>query len=89
MSQEKLNLKVERLYRFEGDGAMKAFADIVFNDSILIKGLRVIEGKKGLFISMPKLQGKDKKWYDTIMPLNIEVKNQISEAVLSAYNLKE
>jgi stage V sporulation protein G len=67
---------------------MKAFADIVVNDAVLLKGIRVIEGKKGLFVSMPKLQGKDKKWYDTIMPLNIEVKNQISEVVLKAYNSK-
>jgi len=82
----KLSLKVERLYRFDGDGPMKAFADIVVNEALLIKGIRVIEGKKGMFISMPKMQGKDKKWYETIRPLSIEAKNEISEVVLSAYN---
>jgi stage V sporulation protein G len=86
MSKENLNFKVERLYRFDGDGPMKAFADIVINEALLIKGIRVIEGKKGLFVSMPKMQGKDKKWYDTIRPLNNEAKNEISEVVLSAYN---
>ncbi len=88
MSQEKLSLKIERLYRFEGDGAMKAFADIVIDEALLIKGLRVIQGKNGLFVSMPKMQGKDKKWYDTIKPLTPEVKSGISEAVLKAYQEK-
>lgn len=88
MSENNLNLRVERLYRFEGDGAMKAFADIVINDAVLIKGLRVIEGTKGLFVSMPKMQGKDKKWYETIRPLSKEVKKEISDVVLSNYNAK-
>ncbi len=86
--ENNLNLKVERLYRFDGDGAMKAFADIVINDAVLIKGIRVLEGKKGVFVSMPKMQGKDKKWYETVKPLNDEVKNEISEVVLAAFNGK-
>lgn len=83
-----LNLRVERLYRFEGDGAMKAFADIVINDAFLIKGIRVIEGSKGLFVSMPRTQGKDKKWYETFKPLNNDAKAEISQVVLAAYNAK-
>ncbi len=89
MSETNLNFKVDRLYRLEGDGAMKAFADISINDSLVIKGLRVLDGKKGVFVSLPKIQGKDKKWYDTIKPLNDEVKNRISEVVLKAYQNKE
>lgn len=88
MSENSLSLKVERLYRFDGDGAMKAFADIVINEAILIKGIRVIEGKNGAFVSMPKMQGKDKKWYETVKPLSDEVKNEISNVVLTAFNSK-
>ena len=83
--ENKVNFKIGRLHRLETDGAIKAFVDIVVNDALLIKGLRVIEGKKGLFVSMPKDQGKDKRWYDTIMPLTKEAREEISSAVLSAY----
>ena len=85
MSNSKLELKIARLHKLETDSAMKAFADIVINDSLLIKGLRIIEGKNGLFVSMPKDQGKDKRWYDLMRPLNKETKAEISSVVLTAY----
>ena len=46
-------VKAVRLHRFDSDSKTKAFADIAIGDFI-VKGLRVVEGKKGLFISMPQ-----------------------------------
>ena len=66
---------------------VKAFVDIVVNDAILIKGIRVIEGKKGMFVSMPSEQGKDEKWYDRVRCLSDEVKDLVSERVLEGYRL--
>jgi stage V sporulation protein G len=54
-------------------------------DSIVIKGLRVVEGEKGLFVSMPREEGKDGKWYNTIIPLKREIKDEIEKLVLEAY----
>ena len=82
---DSINLKVARLHRFETDGAMKAFADVVINDALVIKGLRVVEGKKGVFVSMPQQQGKDRKWYDTVLPLTPEVRDEITRVILEAY----
>ena len=84
----KLTFTVSRLYKLEGEGAMRAFADVAINDSLLIRGLRVVEGQKGIFVSMPKQQGKDSKWYDTIRPLSTQVRDEISDAVLKAYKDK-
>jgi len=85
MSQNTLTFKVARLHKLEGDGAMRAFVDLSVNDSLIIKGLRVIEGKNGAFVAMPKQQGKDSRWYDTVLPLNQEAKDGISSTVLAAY----
>jgi len=79
------NITVDRLNRFEGEGTARAFCDLSISGSLLIKGIRVVEGKNGLFVSMPRQQGKDGKWYSTVMPLTEEAKQQISEAVLNAY----
>lgn len=83
-----LTFKVSRLYKLEGDSAMKAFVDLAINDSLVIRGLRIIEGQKGTFVSMPKQQGKDSKWYDTVRPLTPGVRNEISKVVLDAYEAK-
>jgi len=78
-------IEVVRLNRLEGDGSLKAFCDISFFNTLIIKGLRVVNGKNGLFVSMPREQGKDGKWYQTVKPLSNEVKKVIEHAVLESY----
>ena len=85
METSVLEIQVQRMYRFETDRPLKAFADIVVNDVLLIKGVRVMDGQKGLFVSMPREQSKDKKWYDSVRCLTKEIRDQITEVVLSAY----
>ena len=80
-----LEIKVQRIQRMENGNGLKAFADIAVNDSLLIKGLRVIEGKNGLFISLPQQQGRDNKWYDSVKCLSNNVREYISDIVLYAY----
>ncbi|MDD5120260.1 MAG: SpoVG family protein [Candidatus Omnitrophica bacterium] len=77
-------ISVSRIYKLETDSKLKAFADVSFS-GILIKGFSVVNGEKGLFVSMPRHQGKDGKWYDTVYPESKELKLQLSEAVLEAY----
>ena len=77
-------IQVSRLHRFDGESKLKAFVDISFA-GIVIKGLSVVSGSKGLFVSMPRHQGKDGKWYDTVFPTTKELREQLSEAVLTAY----
>jgi len=85
MANGGLKLEVSRLHKLDGTGATKAFCDLSVLDSIVIKGLRVVEGEKGLFVGMPSEEGKDGKWYATIIPLKREVKNEIERVVLEAY----
>jgi stage V sporulation protein G len=82
---EQLGLTVKRINRWDGEGTTKAFCDVAIAESFLVKGIRVVEGKKGLFVSMPREQGKDGQWYGTFIPLNKEAHQKISEAVLAAY----
>ncbi len=82
---EDLKLAVTRLHKLDGNSATKAFCDVSVLDSLVINGLRVVEGKEGLFVSMPREEGKDGKWYNTVIPLKREVKDQIERIVLEAY----
>ena len=77
-------ISVSRIHKLEGDSKLKAFADVSFS-GIVIKGFSVVNGEKGLFVSMPRHQGKDGKWRDTVTPATKELKQQLSEAVLEAY----
>jgi stage V sporulation protein G len=79
-------IEVARVHRIEGDSSLKAFADVMIEDAFVIKGIRVIEGKNGLFVAMPKSEGKDGKWYEIVKILDDKVKEEFEKAVLEAYN---
>ena len=89
MENQTLEFKVERIHKLDGNGATKAFCDISIANTFLIKGLRIVSGKEGLFVSMPSEQGKDGKWYDTVHPLSRSVRQQLEDIVLSAYEDRE
>jgi stage V sporulation protein G len=77
-------VEVVRLYRFEGESKVKAFADVAIGDFI-VKGLKLVEGEKGLFLSMPQEKSKDGKWYNSFYPTTKEAKHKLQETVLAAY----
>ena len=80
MSQVKF--AVEKMFRLPDAGSLKAFADVSVNDVLVIKGVRVLSGKKGLFVSMPAEQGKDNRWYDQVVLKSAEVYESFSRTVL-------
>ncbi|MFA5114538.1 MAG: SpoVG family protein [Candidatus Omnitrophota bacterium] len=81
---EGTDLKVVRLYRLEGDSKTKAFVDIALGDFI-VKGLKVLEGKNGLFLGMPQEKAKDGKWYNAFYPATKEARSSLTDAVLAVY----
>lgn len=85
MMDENLKLEVVRLHKLDGTGSTKAFCDLSILDTFVVKGLRIVAGEKGLFVSMPREEGKDGKWYNTVIPLKREVKDEIERLVLEAY----
>ncbi len=89
MATQGLGLEVKRVLRLDGNGTTKAFCDVAIAGSFVIKGVRVIEGKKGVFVSLPREQGKNGQWYDTVSPLTKEAREQLTEVVLEAYTAKE
>lgn len=77
-------IQVSRIYRVSGESKLRAFADVSLA-GIVVKGFSVVNGSKGLFVSMPRHQGKDGKWYNTVYPTTKELKDQLCGAVLTAY----
>lgn len=85
MSVAVLDVKIMKIHRIAEGGKLKAFVDLSVNDALIIKGIRVVDGKDGLFMSMPSEQGKDEKWYERVRCLNKEVRGLIETTVLDAY----
>ncbi len=64
---------------------LKAFANVTFDDAFVIRGMKVISGNKGLFISMPSRKRPDGTYQDIAHPVNTDMRRHLERAVLEAY----
>jgi stage V sporulation protein G len=64
-----------------------AFANITFDSCFVVRGLKVLEGSKGLFVVMPSRKVKGDDYRDIAHPITAEFKDYIQKEVLNAYEL--
>ncbi len=64
---------------------LRAVASITIDECFVIHDIKVIEGKDGLFISMPSRKTPDGEFKDIVHPINTETREMIKSAVLEAY----
>jgi stage V sporulation protein G len=64
---------------------LKAFASITFDDSFVVRGLKVISGSQGYFVSMPSRKRKDGTYQDIAHPVNNDMRKEIEDSVLDAF----
>ena len=80
-----MDVEATGIWPANGGSAIKAFCDLTFDKQLVVKGFRVMDGKKGTFVSPPREVGKDGRWYDKVYPLGEELKGKVEAAVLEAY----
>lgn len=82
----KIQAKIDRLVK---GGATKAIASVTLDSWYVVKGLRVVDGKKGLFVSMPQesyMDKGEKKYSNIFFPITNAAKMELQDAVLKAYD---
>lgn len=69
-------------------GPVLAYANVVLNNSFIIRGITLLETEKGRFVSMPSRRLKNEKrgYRDLCHPLNSKVRQAITEAIFDAYD---
>jgi stage V sporulation protein G len=67
------------------DDKLKAFVSIVFDKCFVVTDIKIIQGPKGLFVSMPSKKRKDGTFKDIAHPLNNQMRQYLEEKVLSVY----
>lgn len=65
---------------------LKAFVSIVFDQCFMVNDIKIIQGREGLFISMPSRKKKNGEFKDVAHPLNNETRRMIEEKVLGEYH---
>lgn len=70
-----------------------ALATVTISDCLVLTGLRIVKGKKGMFVSMPqrKLSKPDKngnEYADIFFPVTHDFREELNNAILDAYDKK-
>ena len=62
-----------------------ALASITIDNDFVVSGLRVLNGSKGLWVSMPSRKNKDNEYKDIAYPITKEARETLQQAVINKY----
>lgn len=63
----------------------KAFIELKLDNTLIVKGLSLVEGKNGLFLSYPATKGKDGKYYNSVYSLDKDWNKQLEDICIKKY----
>lgn len=85
----KLEAKIDRMVQ---KGKLKAIASVSLDGMYVVKGFKVMDGRKGLFVSMPQesFSGKDgqKQYSNLFFGLTNSAALELQKVILDAYQLR-
>lgn len=70
---------------YNGNSKTKAFVDLALDDTLIIKGLTLVECKDKLFLSFPSKKGKDGNYYNSVYSLDKEWTQLLQDACIKKY----
>jgi stage V sporulation protein G len=73
-----------RIFGAKNEGTQRATASVNVNGIFAVRGVKVLESSKGLFVAMPQYKvGNDYK--DICFPCTKEAREELNNAVMNAY----
>ncbi len=75
-----------RLKKRDGDERFLANGSIVFDESFVVSGIKVMKSKEGtLFVAYPSWRNSDGEYKDVCFPMKKDLREDITVAVLAKY----
>ncbi len=65
---------------------LKAFVHVTFDNAFIIRGLKIIKGKDGLFVCMPSRQLPDGTYKDIAHPIVDDFRLKLEKEILDKYH---
>lgn len=76
-----------RVFPVEDGNGILANVSVTFGGVFVVTGLKVIEGKKGAFVSMPQYKYKG-EWKDSCFPITAEFREELCAQILDVYEVE-
>lgn len=66
-----------------------AMASLTIGGCFAVRGVKVVQGRNGPFVSMPQAKDGKGEYQDVCFPISKEVREQVSKLVLDKYNAQK
>ena len=83
------NVRVTKNKEMLRKSSIRAFVEITLDDEFVVRNLKLIEGKKGIFLAFPSQMRKSGARNDVAFPIKKEFRQKIVDAVMDVYNSQE
>lgn len=74
-----------KIRKFFDEGPMKAVVSVTFDGQLALHDIKVINARDRFFIVMPSRKNQDGTYRDIVHPINARFREEIEDAVISAY----
>ncbi|MFI3228395.1 MAG: SpoVG family protein [Clostridia bacterium] len=71
------------------NSTLRAYATATLDDSFVITGIRVLNGKHGNFVAMPSYKNAKGDYVEYCHPITKEFKKELDQEILDAFSQKQ
>lgn len=88
MSTFKCNVEKDVFLVNKEGSNIKANVNVTIAGAFVVRGLKVMDGANGLFVSMPSYKKNDGEFVETAFPITKDARDELVAEVLRAYDEK-
>lgn len=74
-----------RVKKVQGEGKLKAYVSVTFDECFVVHNMKVIDGKNGIFVAMPSRKTNKGEFKDVAHPIMIDFRANLQSRILEAY----
>ena len=74
-----------RVKKLNTDNRLKGIASVTLDNSFVVRGIKIVESSKGMFVAMPSEKDSKGAFRDIVHPVNIEFRERLQNAILEKF----
>ncbi|MDR1955360.1 MAG: septation regulator SpoVG [Treponema sp.] len=75
-----------RVRKVTGEGKLRAYVTVTFDDCFVVHNIKIIEGKTGVFIAMPSRKTRSGDYKDVAHPIQPDFRTELQTRILDTYD---
>ena len=75
-----------RVRKVTGEGRLKAYVSVTFDDCFVIHSLKIVESAGAIFIAMPSRRTETGEYRDIVHPIQADFRAKLQNKILEKFN---